>query len=94
LSVLQSYATIKREAKNYFIPSAFKHGVSAAHIHHALALPEYEGPLENDGDKRIVLGFDLNGNLLEILYNQIDGQTAKVFHAMKCRAVFYHLLNH
>jgi hypothetical protein len=80
--------------KIIYIPSAFKHGVSIENIRHALSWPEYEGPLEGDGDKRIVLGFDLNGNLLEILYNQIDVETVKVFHAMKCRNIFYFLLNH
>jgi hypothetical protein len=24
---------------------------------------------------------------------RLDGRTAKVFHAMKCRSIFYHLLN-
>ena len=80
--------------KIVYIPSAFKHGVSAENIRHVLTWPEYEGPLEDGGDKRIVLGFDLNGNLLEILYNQTDFETAKVFHAMKCRSIFYHLLDH
>jgi hypothetical protein len=46
-----------------YVPSAFKHGVSGENIRRALAFPEYEGPLEDDGDRRIVLGFDHNGNL-------------------------------
>jgi hypothetical protein len=82
------------EAKNCIHPFCVQAWGGAANIRHALVLPEYEGPLENDGDKRIVIGFDLNGNLLEILYNQIGDETDKVFHAMKCRNIFYHLLNH
>jgi hypothetical protein len=76
-----------------YAPSAFKHGVSSESIRRALTFPEYEGPLEDDGDRRIVLGFDHNGNLLEIFYNQLDERTAKVFHAMNCRSIFYYLLN-
>jgi hypothetical protein len=67
--------------------------VSAENIRRALAFPEYEGPLEDDGNRRIVFGFDHNGNSLEVLYNQLDEQTVKVFHAMKCRNIFYYLLN-
>ncbi|MDR0731473.1 MAG: hypothetical protein LBF63_07370 [Treponema sp.] len=81
------------EPRIIYAPSAFKHGVSSENIRRAVTFHEYEGPLEDDGDRRIVLGFDHNGNLLEIFYNQLDGRTAKVFHAMKCRSIFYYLLN-
>jgi hypothetical protein len=81
------------EPRIIYAPSAFKHGVSGENIRRALAFPEYEGPLEDDGDRRIVLGFDHDGNLLEIFYNQLDERTAKVFHAMKCRSIFYGLLD-
>jgi hypothetical protein len=81
------------EPRSIYAPSSFKQGVSSENIRRALASPEYEGPLEDDGSRRIVLGFDHNGNLLEIFYNQLDERTAKVFHAMKCRSIFYHLLN-
>jgi hypothetical protein len=36
-------------------------------------------------DKYIIIGFDRAGNPLEIMYNQIDDDTANVFHAMKAR---------
>jgi uncharacterized DUF497 family protein len=81
------------ESRIIYTPSAFKHGVSSESIRRVLASPEYEGPLEDDEARYIVLGFDHNGNLLEIFYNQLDERTAKVFHAMKCRSIFYHLLN-
>ena len=76
-----------------FNRSAFKHGVSEANIRHALNYPQYEGPLEDDEDKYIVLGFDIAGNLLEILYNRVDDDTVNVFHAMKCRSIYFPLLN-
>ena len=31
--------------------------------------------------------------VLEIMYNEIDGHTVNVFHAMPCRSIYYHLLN-
>ena len=76
-----------------FNRSAFKHGVSEASIRHALSYPRYEGPLEDDEDKYIVLGFDAAGNLLEILYNRMDDDKVNIFHAMKCRNIYYPLLN-
>jgi hypothetical protein len=73
--------------------SAFRHGVSEESIRRALRYPQYEAPLEDDGRKYIVLGFDNTGNLLEILYNCTDDNTINVFHAMKCRKIYYSLLN-
>jgi len=43
-------------------------------------------------NKFIRLGFDRSGNLLEIMYNENDKFTAKIFHAMICRSIYYHLL--
>jgi len=76
-----------------FSRSAFKHGITEKNIRCALNRPEYEGPLENDGDKNIVLGFDSSGNLLELLYDLEDDGSVNVFHAMKCRSIFFHLLD-
>ena len=76
-----------------FNRSAFKHGVSEAGIRRALAYPQYEAPLEDDEDKYIVLGFDIAGNLLEIVYNRVDEDTINVFHAMKCRKTYFSLLD-
>ena len=33
-----------------------------------------------------------DGNPLEILYNYVDDKTINVFHAMKCRNIYYHLI--
>jgi hypothetical protein len=40
----------------------------------------------------LLLGFDTNSNLLEIMYNEIDEQTVNVFHAMRCRSIYYPLI--
>ena len=76
-----------------FNNAAFRHGVTEGNIRYVLNHPRYEGPLEDDEDKFIVVGFDNSGNLLEILYNHIDDETINVFHAMKCRSIFFPLLD-
>ena len=76
-----------------FNRSAFKHGIVEENIRYAINRPQYEGPLEDDDNKYIVLGFDNSGNLLEIIYNLIDDEAINVFHAMKCRSIFFHLLD-
>jgi len=76
-----------------FNDAAFKHDITEENIRHVLNYPEYEGPLDDDENKYIVIGFDRSSNLLEILYNRIDDETINVFHAMKCRNIFLHLLD-
>lgn len=89
LDILYTYSMLDIE----FNEAAFKHDVTENKIRYVLNHPRYEGPLENDEEKYIVLGFDNTGTLLEILYNIIDEETINVFHAMKCRSVFFHLLD-
>jgi hypothetical protein len=77
-----------------FRESAFRHRLSKADIRHAFLNPYYDGPIENDDKKNnryIRLGFDKSGNLLEILYNEYDDHVC-IFHAMRCRSIFFNLL--
>ncbi|MDR3336684.1 MAG: hypothetical protein LBT16_05715 [Treponema sp.] len=68
------------------IPSAFKHGITVENIRWALLHHLADGSIEEaDENKYIAIGFGKSGNLLEIMYNHIDEQTVKVFHAVKCR---------
>jgi hypothetical protein len=76
-----------------FVPSAFKHGITRTDIYHVLNHAEYDDVLDDDNEKHLVLGFDNQANLLEILYNVIDERTVKVFHAMRCTHNFRGLLN-
>jgi len=76
-----------------FNQAAFKHGITEEKIRYALNRPLYEGPMEEHENKHIVVGFDNSGNLLEIFYNRADGEAINVFHAMKCRAIFFPLLD-
>ena len=52
-----------------FNPAAFKHGVSETDIRLAILNALYDDVLDDTDNKHLVLGFDRNGNLLEILYN-------------------------
>ena len=48
---------------------------------------------EDDMNARyLLIGFDRNANPIEILYNIIDDDTLKVFHAMKCGNIFLPLI--
>jgi uncharacterized DUF497 family protein len=57
---------------------------------------EYDAVLEEDDpdaeDKHLLIGFDRKANLIEVLYNVIDVDRIRVFHAMRCRSQFIPLL--
>ena len=77
-----------------FVPSAFKHAVSEENIRWVLLNHLADGIIEEDDEtKYLVVGFDKNGNLLEVMYNYIDENKIKVFHAMNCRKQFYEKLD-
>ena len=75
-------------------PSAFCHKINESNIYHAFMNPLYDGPIEekdNKNNRYIRLGFDRAGNLLEIMYNEYENVVC-IFHAMKCRSIYLHLL--
>ncbi|HCC37788.1 MAG TPA: hypothetical protein DEQ14_09295 [Treponema sp.] len=74
-------------------PSAFKHGITESAIRQAILNVIYDDIWDSDADKHLLLGFDNNGNLLEIMYNVIDEMSVNVFHAMKCRNIYHHLIS-
>jgi uncharacterized DUF497 family protein len=80
-----------------FNQAAFRHGVTKADIHWAFDTARYDSMVdENEEDfenKRLLIGFDRNANPLEILYNVIDENSVNVFHAMKCRNTYIHLID-
>jgi hypothetical protein len=76
-----------------FNDAAFKHGVSEADIRWAFKTFVLEEPVDGEDNKFLLIGFDLAGNPLEILFNQIDMETVNVFHAMKCRKEWRNLAN-
>jgi hypothetical protein len=75
-----------------FKKSAFRHRLKEADIRYAFLNPYYDGPIENDKNNQYIrLGFDKSGKLLEILYNEYDDHVC-IFHAMRCRSIFFNLL--
>jgi hypothetical protein len=76
-----------------YAQSAFKHNCTRADIIHAVMTPLYNDILDEYEGKYLLLGFDRSMNVLEIIYNYIDRQAIRVFHAMKCRNTFLALLD-
>ena len=66
-------------------PSAFKHGVTEEDIHFAFDNKLFDRPVAGKEEKNLLIGWDRQLNPLEILYNEIDGNSVNVFHAMRCR---------
>jgi uncharacterized DUF497 family protein len=79
-----------------FNKAAFGHRISKEDILMAFDNVEYDAILEEDDpdaeDKHLLIGFDRKANLLEVLYNVIDVDRIRVFHAMRCRSQFIPLL--
>ena len=75
------------EPKIEFVPSAFRHGIAEEDIRWVLNNYLVDGIIE-EGDEttRIAVGFDRSINiLLEVMYHELEDETALVFHAMECR---------
>ena len=75
-----------------FNQAAFRHGETEADIMRAFETFVYEDPFEDTDNKYLLIGFDLNGNLLEIMYNKIDDDSINVFHAMPCRKAYREMI--
>jgi uncharacterized DUF497 family protein len=73
--------------------SALKHGISEADIRMALANFIFEDPIYGEENKFLAIGFDGNGNLVELVYEYIEDEFIHVFHAMKCRKAILELFD-
>jgi hypothetical protein len=73
--------------------SAFKHGLSEDDIRRVIALKLLDHPVEGEEEKNLLVGFDTNANLIELLYNVVDDDTIRVFHAMPCRNTFIAMID-
>jgi hypothetical protein len=73
------------EPEIVFVPSAFKHGVTAEDIRHAYKTRIHGRKLEGYDNKYVFIGFNRAANPIEVFYNPISDNTIKVFHAMGCR---------
>ena len=81
------------DIKIVFKQSAFKHGVSVDDIRWAFNTAKYDNLIENFENKYLLIGFGVNGNLLEVIYSDLGENIVSVFHAMKCRNALLSLLS-
>jgi hypothetical protein len=81
------------DANVLYKPSAFKHETRLEDILWAIETAMYDELMEGYENKHLLLGFDVHGNPLEIMYNDLGDDTISVFHAMACRAAFIPLMN-
>jgi hypothetical protein len=74
--------------------TARKHGVADDTIRHALAHAITIIDLEPDADppKVLAIGPDRAGNMLEVIWLELDADVKLVIHAMALRPIFYNLL--
>jgi uncharacterized DUF497 family protein len=77
-----------------FNQTAFTHHIEEEDIRFAISTARYDAVIDEDesDNKHLIIGFDRNANLLEIMYNVIDEDNINVFHAMKCRKNFLSLI--
>ena len=73
--------------------SAFKHKITEEDIQWAFNSAKYDRLVEGYDNKYLLIGFDRNGNLIEIIYSDLGENTASAFHAMKCRKALLSLLS-
>ena len=66
-----------------FRESALKHGVTEADIRHAFETCRYIGRHGSRENVYLLLGFNMEANPSEILYNEIGENIVNVFHAMQ-----------
>jgi len=77
-----------------FNEAAFIHNFTREDIRFAFETARFDGSIdeEESDNKYLVIGFDRNANLIEVMYNVIDDNRINVFHAMRCRKQFLHLI--
>ena len=70
------------------VPSALKHGKTAEDILSVLERAVYDETLTADPNKTLVVGFDANANLTEIIFLVLAEGKIVVYHAMPCRKIY------
>lgn len=74
--------------------SARKHGIADDDIRAALDTPALSGPLDDEHPQRVlVLGFDRQARVLELVVLFYDNGQIEVIHAMKARRTYLDLLD-
>jgi hypothetical protein len=71
-----------------FNPAAFKHEFTELDVEAVMATALLDELMEGYDNKYLLIGFDMNGNLIEVMYNLVGEDIVNIFHAMKCRNEF------
>lgn len=75
------------------LDSAYKHGITEESIMHCLFHSNNDVVVSHPPTKRVVVGFDHHGNAIEIVaIEDEERDRLMVFHAMKIRKKYYHLM--
>jgi hypothetical protein len=77
--------------KIVILDSAYKHDITAYAITQCLINAHAEAILEEAPEKRLFVGFDHNGNPLEVI-GVVEGEALTIIHAMKLRKQYFYLL--
>ena len=80
------------EEEIIFKLSAFKHGIVEEDIRSAFKRRMVDYAMPGKENKNLLLGLAIDGSLLEVMYNVLDGDVINVFHAMRCRRAYHILL--
>ena len=69
-------------------PSALKHGKTPADIFLVLENSIHDETLEAEPNKTLLIGFDANAKITEMLLHVVSDEHIVVYHAMDCRKVY------
>jgi len=76
-----------------FHDTALRHNINKEDIIHALKYRTHDTLIEELPDKWAVIGPNRAGNLLELIYTEIDDNSICVYHAMDARESFIKKFN-
>ncbi|GHU68280.1 hypothetical protein AGMMS49983_20740 [Clostridia bacterium] len=62
-----------------FNESAFRHGISETDVRNAVESFVFDEEMDGYSNKYMLLGFDVNGLLIEIMYNIVDEKVLRSF---------------
>ena len=73
------------ELKIEVLDSALKHGISRETVLFVFENYFFDEAVDNDPAKTLMVGYDENANLVEMIAYEIEEDYLVVFHAMPCR---------
>ena len=80
------------EVRIKILESALKHGLSTETIIYVLQNHIFDEMVDDDPAKTLMIGYDENANLVEIIAYEMDKDFLILFHAMPCRKEYKKLV--